>query len=102
MDSNADRAPLRRSIVFATDALDPVIELAQNAEKAGFQRVWTTEYPHRDAVLRALAIALRTKSIGVGTGIAYAFTRLPLAMAAMSADVQRLSGGRFTLGVGAG
>jgi len=91
-----------RSVVFATDALDPLVGLARMAEAAGFDRVWTTEYPGRDAVARALAVALGTDRIGVGTGIAYAFTRPPLAMAGLAADVQRLSGGRFALGVGAG
>ncbi|MGH9281602.1 MAG: LLM class flavin-dependent oxidoreductase, partial [Acidimicrobiales bacterium] len=93
---------LRRSLVFATDALEPLVELARAAEEAGFARVWTTEYPGRDAVARALAIALGTQRIGVGTGIAYAFTRAPLAMAGLAADVQRLAGGRFALGLGAG
>jgi alkanesulfonate monooxygenase SsuD/methylene tetrahydromethanopterin reductase-like flavin-dependent oxidoreductase (luciferase family) len=91
-----------RSIVFATDALEPLVGLARLAEEAGFGRVWTTEYPGRDAVARALAIALGTSRIGVGTGIAYAFTRAPLAMAGLAGDVQRLAGGRFALGLGAG
>jgi alkanesulfonate monooxygenase SsuD/methylene tetrahydromethanopterin reductase-like flavin-dependent oxidoreductase (luciferase family) len=45
---------------------------------------------------------LATESIEVGTGIAYAFTRKPLAMAALARDVQRLSGGRFSLGISSG
>ncbi|MGH9000604.1 MAG: LLM class flavin-dependent oxidoreductase, partial [Acidimicrobiia bacterium] len=89
---------LRRSLVFATDALEPLSELGRAAEQAGFDRVWTTEYPGRDAVARALAIGLATGRIGIGTGITYAFTRPPLAMAALAADVQRLCGGRFALG----
>jgi alkanesulfonate monooxygenase SsuD/methylene tetrahydromethanopterin reductase-like flavin-dependent oxidoreductase (luciferase family) len=92
----------RRGIVFATAALDPILDLAAHAERAGFDRVWTTEYLHRDAIARALAIAMRTRRIGVGTGVAYAFTRLPLAMAALAADVQRLSSGRFALGLSSG
>jgi alkanesulfonate monooxygenase SsuD/methylene tetrahydromethanopterin reductase-like flavin-dependent oxidoreductase (luciferase family) len=95
-------APLRRSLVFATDELEPLPALARRAESGGLDRVWTTEYVHRDAVARALAIALATERIGVATGIAYAFTRLPLAMAAMAADVQRLAGGRFALGISSG
>lgn len=93
---------LARSLVFATDALTPLADLARGAEAAGFARVWTTEYPGRDAVARALAVALGTTRIGVGTGIAYAFTRPPLAMAGLAVDVHRLSGGRFALGLGAG
>lgn len=92
---------MKRSLVFAgSDRPDDVLDLAVRAEAAGFHRVWTTETPSRDAVLRAAAIALRTTSLRVGTGIAYAFTRAPLAMAAAAAEVQLLSGGRFTLGLG--
>ncbi|WP_228431371.1 LLM class flavin-dependent oxidoreductase [Baekduia soli] len=93
---------MRRSLVFATSELEPLAGLAQAAEAAGMHRVWTTEYLHRDAVVRALAVAAATQRIGVATGIAYAFTRLPLAMAAAAADVQRLSGGRFGLGISSG
>jgi alkanesulfonate monooxygenase SsuD/methylene tetrahydromethanopterin reductase-like flavin-dependent oxidoreductase (luciferase family) len=93
---------MRRALVFATEALEPLVGLARDAERAGFDRVWTTEYLQRDAVARALAIALGTDTIGVGTGIAYAFTRLPVAMAALAADVQRLAEGRFALGLGTG
>jgi len=93
---------IRRGMVFATTVLEPVIEVAQEAESAGFDRVWTTEYVGRDAIARALAIAMRTTRIRVGTGVAYAFARLPLAMAALASDVQRLSEGRFDLGLSAG
>jgi alkanesulfonate monooxygenase SsuD/methylene tetrahydromethanopterin reductase-like flavin-dependent oxidoreductase (luciferase family) len=93
---------MRRSIVFATEALEPLPGLARRAEESGFDRVFTTEFLHRDAVARALAIALETSRIGVATGIAYAFARAPVAMAALAADVQRLSGGRFALGLGSG
>ncbi|HEX4108787.1 MAG TPA: LLM class flavin-dependent oxidoreductase [Solirubrobacteraceae bacterium] len=93
---------MKRSIVFGSDELEPLVPLAQRAEAAGFSRVWTTEYVGRDAIARAIAVALATEKIEVGTGIAYAFTRSPLAMAALAADVQRLSNGRFALGLGSG
>jgi len=94
--------PLRRSLVFATDELEPLPALARRAEEAGLDRVWTTEYVGRDAVARAIAVALATERIEVATGIAYAFTRVPLAMASLAADAQRLSGGRFALGISTG
>ena len=97
----ADHA-LPRSLVFSTDLLEPLVELSRHAERTGFHRVWTTEYPHRDAIVRALAIALRTERIGVATGISYAFSRSALALAGMAADVQRLAGDRFALGIGPG
>jgi alkanesulfonate monooxygenase SsuD/methylene tetrahydromethanopterin reductase-like flavin-dependent oxidoreductase (luciferase family) len=93
---------LPRGIVFSTDVLEPLLGLASRAEAAGFSRVWTTEYPHRDAVIRALAIGMNTERIGIGTGISYAFSRSALAMASMTADVQRLTDGRFALGLGPG
>jgi alkanesulfonate monooxygenase SsuD/methylene tetrahydromethanopterin reductase-like flavin-dependent oxidoreductase (luciferase family) len=94
--------PLRRSVVFATDELEPLAGLARRAEEAGLDRVWTTEYVGRDAIARALYLALATERIGVASGIAYAFSRAPLAMAALAGDVQRLSDGRFGLGISSG
>ena len=102
MTATSMSAPMRRALVFATDALDPLVALTREAELAGFDRVWTTEFVGRDALARALAIGLGTERIGVGTGIAYAFTRVPLSMAAVAADLQRLTDGRFALGLGSG
>lgn len=93
---------VKRSLVFATPELGAVLDAAQRAEEYGYHRVWTTETPGRDALIRATAVAMSTKTIGIGTGIAYAFTRAPLAMAAAASDVSRLAGGRFTLGIGTG
>ncbi|MCU1673673.1 MAG: class flavin-dependent oxidoreductase [Frankiales bacterium] len=93
---------MKRSVVFASPEFLPLIEVTKRAEAAGFDRIWTTENPGRDALVRALTFALHSETIGVATGIAYAFTRAPLAMAAAAADVQVASGGRFSLGLGAG
>lgn len=93
---------MKRSIVFAVPDFLPLVDVAREAEAAGFDRIWTTEDPGRDAVVRALTLALATRTIGIGTGIAYAFTRSPLALAATAADVAAASGGRFSLGLGAG
>lgn len=93
---------MHRSIVFGTDAFEGLVPVSQAAERAGFYRLWTTEYTNRDAVLRAAMIANATSTIRVATGIAYAFSRAPLAMAALAADAFMLSGGRFALGLGAG
>lgn len=93
---------MRTSIALATSEFLPLIEIAQAAERGGYHRLWTTESPTRDAPVRALTIAMRTSTIEVATGISYAFTRSPLAMAAMAADINEASGGRFSLGLGAG
>lgn len=88
--------------MFATDVLLPLADVAREATDNGFHRAWTTEYPGRDAIARALYLALSTPDISVGSGIAYAFTRSPLAMAALAADAYRVTDGRFVLGLGAG
>ncbi|MGH3518416.1 MAG: LLM class flavin-dependent oxidoreductase [Haloechinothrix sp.] len=93
---------LSHSVVFATDVLLPLTEVAREAADAGFNRAWTTEYPGRDAIARAQYLASSTEDITVGPGIAYAFTRPPLAMAALAADAYTVTGGRFMLGLGAG
>lgn len=93
---------MHRSIVLATNHLQPLAQIAQAAESAGFYRVWTTEGTGGDAIARAQYIAANTQSILVATGIAYAFTRPPLAISVLAADVQEASGGRFALGVGCG
>jgi alkanesulfonate monooxygenase SsuD/methylene tetrahydromethanopterin reductase-like flavin-dependent oxidoreductase (luciferase family) len=81
---------------------DRLAEAASQAEQAGLYRLWTTESPGRDAVLRSLHLLQATKTLHSGTGIAFAFTRPPLAAAGTAADAYALTGGRFSLGLGAG
>jgi alkanesulfonate monooxygenase SsuD/methylene tetrahydromethanopterin reductase-like flavin-dependent oxidoreductase (luciferase family) len=80
----------------------PLPALTLAAESAGFSRVWTTEGPRRDALIRGAALAALSSTIGIGTGITFAFGRLPLTTAASALDISLLSQGRFTLGLGAG
>lgn len=93
---------MKRSLVLSTNAFRPLIDVARRAEAVGLHRIWTTESTSRDALTRALALGLQTERIRVATGITYAFTRAPLAMATAAADVHIATGGRFALGVGAG
>jgi probable F420-dependent oxidoreductase len=80
----------------------PQVELAQRAEAAGFASVWSAEFfnQHPYAVLGAVAQA--TSRIGIGTAIANAFTRSPVVHASAALDLDELSGGRMTLGLGSG
>ncbi len=93
---------MKRSIVLATPTFLPILEVTQAAENQNFDRIWTTENPGRDALVRALTIGLNTKRIGVATGITYAFTRAPLAMAATASDIAVATGNRFEIGIGVG
>jgi alkanesulfonate monooxygenase SsuD/methylene tetrahydromethanopterin reductase-like flavin-dependent oxidoreductase (luciferase family) len=94
---------MRRSIVLAGGSpIAALAAIARQAEDAGLHRVWTTEGTGSDGLVRALAIGLATSRIGIGSGIAYSFPRLPLHAAATVADTQECLGGRFTYGLGIG
>src|SRR5512134_2712774 len=70
------------------------------AEKLGFDSVWTAEAYGNDAIVPLSFIAARTTRIGLGTAIIQMPARTP-AMAAMTAmSLDALSGGRFRLGIG--
>src|SRR5918992_3775956 len=74
---------------------------AKRAEAAGIECLWAPEL-FRSSVTQATYLAARTDRIGIGTGIAWAFTRSPFITAVSALDVDEISGGRFRLGLGAG
>lgn len=74
---------------------------ARAAERAGIARLWAPEL-HRSATIPLAVAAAATERIGLGTGIALAFTRSPMVLALEALDLDELSGGRLTLGLGAG
>ncbi len=78
--------------------MEDQIALAIRAENAGFDGIWSTHY-YNSPFIPLAAIARETKSIGLGTNIAYAFTRSPMETALSALDLDSLSNGRFTLGL---
>lgn len=83
------------------ETIDEQVAASKAAQDAGFDRVWFAEL-HRSAFVPAAAVAAATDRIGVGTGIALAFVRSPMTTALEAMDVDEISGGRFTLGLGSG
>ncbi len=76
------------------------LDLILEAEKLGFDSVWTTEAYGSDAVVPLAWIGARTQRIRLGTGILQMPARTP-AMTAMTAmTLDALSGGRVILGLG--
>src|SRR5438552_18093407 len=76
--------------------MDRVLE----AERLGYDSIWTAEAYGSDAVTPAAWIAARTSRIRVGTAIMQIAGRTP-AMTAMTAmTIDALSDGRFRLGLG--
>ena len=89
-------------IVLSLAAIDDTVTAAREAEVAGFESVWTTEFPDHSATVGLAAVALATERVTLGTAIAYAFGRTPLVLAAEARDLDALSAGRLILGLGTG
>ena len=89
-------------IVISLSSIGETVVVAQEAERAGFESVWTTEFPDHSATVSLAAVAAATERVTVGTAIAYAFGRTPLVLAAEARDLDSLSGGRLVLGLGTG
>ncbi len=76
------------------------LDLIQEAERLGFDSVWTSEAYGSDAITPLAWIGARTSRIRLGTAILQLHARTP-AMTAMTAmTLDALSGGRFILGLG--
>lgn len=90
-----------RGIGLWGETLTEAVEWARAAEAAGFGSVWNDEL-HRSAFVPLAGVATATSRIQLCLGIALAFTRSPLITALTALDLDELSGGRFTLGLGSG
>ncbi len=72
---------------------------ALQAEADGYDGWWAFE-TQIDPILACTIAAERTETVELGTSILVAFARNPMTVALQANDVQSLSGGRFTLGLG--
>jgi len=73
--------------------------MAAELEEVGFDGAYTFE-GKSDPFISATAAALRTEKLELMTSIAVAFARNPMTLAYIANDLQTLSRGRFTLGLG--
>ena len=92
----------RVSLVTSSGGPRELGEAARLAEAAGFESVWATEFYDRSATVALAAMAHATTTIELGSAIAYAFGRTPVVLAAEARDLDELSDGRLTLGLGTG
>lgn len=82
---------------------ESLVDLARTAADSGFDRVlYADERFFRDCWTALGYIAARVPNIGLGVCVTDPFIRHPALTAAAAATVDELSGGRFTLGLGAG
>ena len=110
--------------IFATDYAPDPGEIARMAEERGFESLIFPEHTHipvsretpypaggdlpkqywhtYDPFASCMAAAAATERLLVGTGLCLVIERDPIVTAKEVASVDRLSGGRFLFGVGAG
>ncbi len=77
-----------------------VIELAQEAERLGYDSVFTAETWGSDVFTPLAFIGAATEKIRLGTGIAQIAARTPASTAMHALTLDHLSGGRMILGLG--
>jgi F420-dependent oxidoreductase-like protein len=75
-------------------------EVALEAERLGYDSIWTAEAYGSDVFVPLSYIGARTSKIKLGTGIAQISARTPAALAMTAATLDHLSGGRVILGLG--
>ncbi|MCH8882381.1 MAG: LLM class F420-dependent oxidoreductase [SAR324 cluster bacterium] len=77
------------------------IPLVQEAERLGYDIVWTAEAYGSDAVVPLAWLGAHTARIRLGTGIMQMAGRTPANTAMTAMTLDHLSGGRMVLGIGA-
>ncbi len=110
--------------MFATDYAIQIDELARETEARGFESLWVPEHTHiptsrrspwpggpelpmeyshtYDPFISLMYAAAVTKTLKIGTGICLVIERDTITLAKEVASLDRLSGGRFLLGIGGG
>ncbi len=79
------------------------LELVSTCEEHGLDSVWVVENPGwPGAFATAGALAAVTRRMLVSIGVVSAFTRSPAAIAVEAGQLQKLTAGRFRLGLGVG
>ena len=81
------------------DPWDPT-DLVQEAERLGYESVWTAEAYGSDVFSPLCWIGARTTRIKLGTAIMQISARTPACAAMTAATIDHLSGGRLILGIG--
>lgn len=87
------------SMTVPTEDLRDARRIYAELEAIGYDRAFSFEAKHDPFVPLAVA-AEHTSTIELGTAIAIAFARTPMTLANVAWDLQTVTGGRFTLGLG--
>lgn len=77
-----------------------LVELTQEAEKLGYDTVWTAESWGSDAFSPLAFLAAHTSKVRLGTAVTQLAARPPTTTAMHAMTIDHLSGGRLILGLG--
>jgi alkanesulfonate monooxygenase SsuD/methylene tetrahydromethanopterin reductase-like flavin-dependent oxidoreductase (luciferase family) len=81
---------------------DVVLHVATRAEQLGYESFHLAEGWGHDAAVLLSEVAVRTSRIRIGTGVLNVWGSTPATIAMLATSLHEVSGGRFTLGLGAG
>jgi alkanesulfonate monooxygenase len=94
-----------------TPDIDSILRYAERADQIGFESLWVWDhillgvkpaFPVLESLSTLAAIATRTTSIKLGTGVLVLPLRNPVIIAKTLATVDQISRGRLLVGIGAG
>ncbi len=88
------------SAYYNGDHWDDLVEYVKAADRMGLDSVWSAEAWGMEAVASLGYLAAVTENIRLGTGIMQISARTPAATAMTAMALDRLSDGRFSLGLG--
>ena len=89
------------SVPMEQFSLTEHVEIAREAEAAGYTDAWSMEVDGVDCFAPLAALA-QTPGLRLGTALANVYTRGPATLAMSAAGLAELAPGRFCLGIGAG
>ncbi|MCH8206205.1 MAG: LLM class F420-dependent oxidoreductase [Chloroflexi bacterium] len=84
----------------AADDLEGQIQQVVDAERDGFDSLWSAQILGVDALTLFALAGQRTQRIEMGTGVVPTYPRHPLALAQQALTTQAATDGRLTLGIG--
>lgn len=80
--------------------VEQTIEMAKWAEAEGYDDLWFADSGGIDALTTTAAVAMNTERCRIGIAIVPVYTRTPAVFASTCHVLNKLSGGRFILGLG--
>ena len=96
--------PTRESVMEGRPEAEPLLGLAERAEKLGYDSVWVGDSllarPRHEPITLLAGVAGRTKRVRLGTAVLLPAFRNPVLLAHQVATLDQVSAGRVILGIG--